>query len=555
MNKDEKNVEQKLIDDGLLSTKDLHTAKLKALNKNLSLTQVLLSDAFVTDLALAKIFSECSKLDLIDLTNMSLEQEILNLIPEATVKKNNVLPIQMQDGSLIVAIKDPDDIIHLEKISAAVNRPFIYKIAVAGQLTDAIKRIYSPALGIEVGANVEKTTGGTRKIIFNESSKIVIEEVINQLIENCALFRASDIHIEPEDKILRVRARIDGILHEVSTLKIEHHAQVISRLKILAGLDIAEKRNAQDGSFQYNYMKKVIDLRLSTLPTVRGEKAVLRILDKTILQVSIDDLGFTAAMLESVKRILDMPHGLILITGPTGSGKTTTVYSMLNHINSIEKNIITVEDPVEYQLGIINQVQVNVKAGLTFANILRNILRQDPDIVMIGEMRDKETADLAIRAALTGHLVISTIHTNDSINTVTRLIDMGIEPFMVASSLAAVMSQRLVRVLCASCKKKNHIASTELVAISPAFANLQEAIIYEPVGCDQCYGYGYRGRQPIFELMVPTPQIRKAISLNKTTDELANMLSSGGFQTMRIDGIARVLAGVTSIDEIIKETI
>jgi type II secretory ATPase GspE/PulE/Tfp pilus assembly ATPase PilB-like protein len=354
---------------------------------------------------------------------------------------------------------------------------------------------------------------------------------------------------------VRVRERVDGILREVSQFPKDLLAAVISRLKIMGNLDIAERRNAQDGRFRYAVNNNnAIDLRLSTLPTVRGEKAVLRILDKSALSMKLEELGMNDVHYKKITQVLSQPHGIILVTGPTGSGKSTTVYSMLNKLNTVERNIITVEDPVEYQFQMINQVQIQPKAGVTFAGVLRNILRQDPDVIMVGEIRDKETAEIAIRAALTGHLVISTLHTNDSVSTVGRLMDMGIEPFLLASSLLAVVSQRLVRLLCPTCRELQKVSEIEAAQLgSPRVTSASS--VYGPKGCPRCLNTGFKGRQPIFEMLVPDLRVRKAITDRKSADEIKALLKGTDFTALREDGVAKMLQAKTSLAEVLKATV
>ncbi|MCM2282133.1 MAG: Flp pilus assembly complex ATPase component TadA [Bdellovibrionaceae bacterium] len=559
-----KTFEHLLLDKQVISAADLENAKLKAATRHLSLARVLMIENLVSETDVIEALAEEHRLEIVDLKEATPSEAALSAMTDKIARKFNVLPLSLENGKLSVCIGDAADIVELNKLVGILKHPFEFKLALPTQIAKALDSAYpsSAHSAADHGAagstqeTHEKSQGSSLlRVEIQDTGKVSIEEVIKQLLDGAVSFRASDVHVEPEEKIVRVRARIDGVLHEISTFSIDLHPQLLSRLKVVSGLDIAEKRNAQDGSFQHQSETKTIDCRLSTLPTVRGEKAVIRILDKSVLQVKLENLGMPKTMLQNLEHALDAPHGILLVTGPTGSGKTTTVYSMLNHINSIEKNVITVEDPVEFQFPLINQVQVNSRAGLTFAGVLRNILRQDPDIIMLGEIRDKETADLAIRAALTGHLVISTIHTNDSVNTVTRLIDMGIEPFMVSSSLAGVISQRLVRTLCPDCKKPRQMAASELRAFLPPNKVTGDVTVYEPGGCSKCYGYGYRGRQPIFELLTPTVQLRRAISENKSPDELAAILANMGFESMRIDGIQRVLAGKTSLEEVLKATV
>ena len=376
---------------------------------------------------------------------------------------------------------------------------------------------------------------------------------MSRIIEAAVTGLASDIHMDPAEDLVRIRYRIDGVLHVVNTYPSEIHPVVVSRIKILARMDISEKRNPQDGRFQHHSRDQWVDIRASTLPLVNGEKVVLRLMSRTRLRGSLEAVGMPTVMIEKIEWLLHRPFGMLLVTGPTGSGKTTSMYSMVNRINGSERNIITVEDPVEYRLDMVNQVQVNEKAGLNFAGILRNILRQDPDVIMVGEVRDQETADIAIRAALTGHLVLSTLHTNDSVSTPTRLVDMDVEPFLISSALLAVLSQRLVRILCKHCRKKTALTAAEIALLGDQ--SLQEgAEVYAHGGCERCFDSGYFGRVGLFELMVPDRAVQKFINERKSEADILSYLLENGFKTMRQDGISKILNGTTSVEEVIKTT-
>ncbi|MBF0299929.1 MAG: type II/IV secretion system protein [Oligoflexia bacterium] len=379
-----------------------------------------------------------------------------------------------------------------------------------------------------------------------------ITVIINKIIERAITQGSSDIHIEPDDDKLRVRERIDGILHEKEIFPMDFHPMIISKIKVLASLDIAEKRVSQDGRFNYGYAGKVVDFRVSTLPTVKGEKAVLRLLDKGNLKINLEELGMNEKTIKDIKNALIQPYGIILVTGPTGSGKTTTVYSMLNCINDLERNIITVEDPVEYRFPIVNQVQVNTKVGLTFPVVLRTILRQDPDVIMIGEIRDKETADIAIRAALTGHLVISTLHTNDSLKTIDRLVDIGIEPYIITSSLLAIVAQRLARRVCHHCKvKEDRQEKLDLIPIDKAKLEVFKGRIYKSIGCEKCFNTGYSGRIALYEMLIPNAKIGRAIKDRVSTEELYTIATQSGFKTIQDNAFESLFNGDTTIEEII----
>jgi len=441
--------------------------------------------------------------------------------------------------------------------------PYKFRIGARAQIEKAIDRLYGStskhveAIARHLVQNPEGAPAALNAELNFMSGLVSIDTLLDRMLEMAIRNDSSDIHLDPADGYMRLRERMDGVLHETADLDIGIHQSLLSKLKVLANLDITEKRKPQDGRFRYKVGSRIIDVRLSTLPTIRGERAVLRILDKSKFKVKLEDTGLTLTMVEQIKSLLAHPHGILLVTGPTGSGKTTTVYSMLSHINDSETNIITVEDPVEYQFDIINQVQIAPKAGLNFAELLRNILRQDPDVIMVGEIRDKETADTAIRAALTGHLVISTIHTNDSVSTVARLIDMGVEAFLIASSVLAVLSQRLVRLLCQDCRQEVTLTPEHLHKLPPGLVDPTWVgrTVYEPKGCDQCRNTGYRGRTAIAELFVPDDTIRHLITENASRAEILKHIATNGFKTMRQVSLEKVFSGSTSFDEIVRNTI
>ncbi|RMD85832.1 MAG: type II/IV secretion system protein, partial [Calditrichaeota bacterium] len=384
------------------------------------------------------------------------------------------------------------------------------------------------------------------------SAEAPVVKLVNLIIAQAILDKASDIHIEPEEKSLRVRYRIDGILHEAFNPPKHLQAAIISRIKILSDLDIAESRVPQDGRFQVSLNGREVDLRVSTLPTVHGENVVLRILDKSSLMIDLEELGFSEDSLKQFKSLLASSYGIILVSGPTGSGKTTTLYSALQSINTPDKNIVTIEDPVEYRLKMIRQSQVNVKAGLTFASGLRAILRQDPDIVMVGEIRDSETAKIAVEAALTGHLVLSTIHTNDAPGGLTRLTEMGVEPFLTASATVGVVAQRLVRRICENCKEpyKPSPAILEELGISQE----KERRFYRGVGCEECKNTGYKGRMGIYEIMSMDETLRELTLKQASSDQIKKVAIQHGMRTLRQDGLFKAIQGITTLEEVIRVT-
>jgi general secretion pathway protein E len=382
-----------------------------------------------------------------------------------------------------------------------------------------------------------------------------IIRMVNRLMVQAYRDRASDIHVEPYQTDVKVRYRIDGILHDVLTLPKRIHSPIVSRIKIMASLNIAEKRLPQDGRIGIKLGDHAVDLRISVVPTVNGERVVMRILDKSSVLFGLEELGFYPDDLERIERLIRQEHGIVLVTGPTGSGKTTSLYSMLSKINSPDKNILTIEDPIEYQLKGIGQIPVNTKVGLTFASGLRSIVRQDPDVILVGEIRDLETAEIAIQAALTGHLVFSTLHTNDSASAVTRLIDMGIEPFLVTSSVNAIVAQRLVREICASCKQEYFPEDESLLEIGLSKEMLaREGYLYRGAGCGECLGTGYKGRTGIYEILFMSDLIKSTILKTSDSNIIKNAALSEGLHTLRQDGARKVEDGVTTIEEVLRVT-
>ncbi len=553
-----------LIQMGFLGEKELEASLKAARDKGLRLGQYLVAEGIVSEYDLAKALAQQFEVKFVDAKSIRPTPEALEQIPYKVAKEHKILPLSLQNGVLQLLVFDPLNTLNIGHVRSYLKYDFEILVSPETHLVQAIDQAYS-AGNVQIESMVQniikKRPILTKERLQGEGAEHSqkepgsVEAVINKLIEQALTMRSSDIHVEPDEDVLRIRERIDGILQERGQFPLDIHPAIVSRLKILANLDIAEKRKSQDGQFRHQFGSKVVDFRVSTLPTVKGEKVVLRILDKSNLKVNLDALDFTSLMAKNVRKILGQPYGIFLVTGPTGSGKTTTVYSMLNFLNTIDRNIITVEDPVEYRFRLINQVQVNPKIDFTFASALRTILRQDPDVIMIGEIRDRETAEIAVRAALTGHLVISTLHTNDAISSVTRLIDMGIEPFLVSSSLQGVLAQRLVRRLCPDCKE-THIASQEerqsLIG--------QEQIVdfegkyYTPKGCEKCFQTGFVGRSAIFELFTPNSEIRAAIAQNKNSDELHPLARKSGYSTMYEDGIRKVRSGVTTLEEVLRVT-
>ncbi len=527
-----------LVDGGLISETQLGQALKFGRENDVKLGQALLDLGFVTEEAVARTLSRQLQIPYVDLNKIVLDPEIVATIPESVARKNKLLAIGKRPGEILVALSDPLNIFAIDAASQHLKGTLVPCVAMESSLATAIDQQYGSMAAMP----------GTGQTGEGDESEAVI--AINDILIQAVRAEASDIHIEPDLTDVRVRCRVDGLLKNIRSYPLEMHPNLISRIKIMSQLDIGERRKPQDGRIELPISGKEFDIRVSILPLSNGEKVVMRLLDKSKVKIDLADLGFEPEQERIFRQHLAMPHEIILVTGPTGSGKTTTLYGALNKINSPEKNIVTVEDPVEYDLAGVNQVQVNLKANLTFVSSLRSILRQDPDIVMIGEIRDVETAEIAIQAALTGHLVLSTLHTNDSCGAVARLIDMGIPPFLIASSLGLVLAQRLPRRLCPVCK--------EVQEVTPSIAELfpdtpqEEIVIYRPKGCPRCESTGFRGRTAIYEILELSNEIEKLIMEQASSREIARQAAREGFQNLRMAGLAKVLKGITSLDEVLR---
>lgn len=517
----------------------------------------LIELGYVTEEDITRAIGKQFNLPIISLKDIRIKSEVLDLIPESKAKKFNIIPLFRVGKELTVAISDPADINILDIVSSETGCKVIPVIAPYSEILNSVNKHYS-----KIKPHIDEKTKESEIISINRSeidelkkagSELPVVKVVDNFLIQAVENGASDIHIAPRETNLTVRFRIDGLLNEYANHPINMHPGIVSRIKILSGLDIAERQKPQDGRIQLKIEKREIDIRVSILPTIYGEKVVLRLLSRESVRVRIEDLGFSEKNLSAFEKLIKEPYGIILVTGPTGSGKTTTLYASLNEINSIEKNIITVEDPVEYQLPLISQTQVNPKKDLTFANILRSILRQDPDIIMIGEIRDPETASIAAESALTGHLVFSTLHTNDAPSSITRLVDMGIAPFLLAPSLLGVVAQRLVRKICPDCKEEYSPSKIELdtVGLSTPMENLR---FYRGTGCDKCRQAGYKGRTGIHEILVVDEKIRELITNRASVSVIRQEAAKDGFKDMRFDGLKKVISGTTSVEELIRVT-
>jgi len=517
----------------------------------LHMVDTMVREGIVSAEDVARTLASQNGMDFVDLSLVTPIPELVDLLTPETARRYRTVPVSEHDGSVVMAIADPMDFEAFDSIGFLLKRPVEFVCAIPAQIEEKLNRLYP--LGLE-----ELTKGGSEIEVEEDAGgdddAPIIRMVSNLLVE-AQNNRASDIHIEPMEKRLRVRFRIDGNLQEVQSPPKKLQAAIISRLKIMTGtMSIAEKRVPQDGRIQMKMGEKVVDLRVNTIPTVHGESIVMRVLDKSSLMLGLPELGFLSDDQALFERLVQLPDGIILVTGPTGSGKTTTLYACLNYMNKSDRKIITVEEPVEYQMTGINQVQVNSEIGMTFPAALRAMLRQAPNIVMLGEIRDDETASIAINASLTGHLVLSTLHTNDAPGAIARLVDIGVQPFLVSSAVRAVMAQRLVRKLCGNCKQPGELSEYEMQSLSLDAAQVARATPMKAVGCDKCKGKGYRGRMGIFEIFVADDEIRQMINRSATTIQLRHRCRELGMRTLREDGIRKVLAGMTTADEVISST-
>jgi type IV pilus assembly protein PilB len=548
-----------LLEGGLLTEEALAQALRAGEERGKNLTRILLDDNLVTEPALVATLAKHLRLEYVDLSEYPVDAAAARLISDALARRYLALPIGWIEGRLVVAMADPSNVFAADDIRTVTGAEVRAAVATRASILAAISkyhRIDSDAENITAEAlntfQAESDLSSVREV--TEDAPIV--KLVNLLISQAIADRASDIHIEPGENDLRVRYRIDGVLHEV--MRPPRHIQngIISRLKVMADINIAERRIPQDGRVTTVIDGRQVDLRVATLPTIHGEKMVMRVLDKSTALLRLSDLGFLPENMLRYEQSYRKPYGTILVTGPTGSGKSTTLYATLNILNDESKNVITVEDPVEYHLPGINQVQVNTKAGMTFAAALRSILRSDPDIVLVGEIRDRETAIIAVEAALTGHLVLSTLHTNDAASTPQRLVEMGVEPFLVGSAIDCVVAQRLARRLCDRCKGPHRPEYAELAAVGWDFERFggtdDQATIFRAVGCGACGGTGYYGRFAIHEVMQITEEAERLIVERGHSDELRKLAISQGMLTLREAGMADVQAGLTSMEEILR---
>jgi general secretion pathway protein E/type IV pilus assembly protein PilB len=538
---------------GLATPAQIKEAQIQAGDPGL--VERLIKLGYITEEEMVKVLAKHFGLAAVSLKEADVEKEALGLISSDIAKRYHLMPVSLRGGTLTVAVSDPLRLDAVDAVSFLTKKAVDVVLVTETELKDALVKYYGVAVGDEqeLIRRVEDQLPKEEEGYASEEDAPVIK-LVSMVIMEAFRMRASDIHLEPLEKRFRVRYRIDGILYEVEGPPKRLQSSIISRIKIMANMSIAEKRLPQDGRIRLRIMNKDVDLRVSTLPSTHGESVVMRILDKSSLAMGLSQLGFLHEDEKKFNDLITIPNGILLITGPTGSGKTTTLYGCLNEINRPNRKIITVEDPIEYQMQGINQVQVQEKIGLTFANVLRSILRQAPNVIMIGEIRDLETANIAVNASLTGHLVFSTLHTNDAPGAITRLIDQGVKPFLVASSVRAVLAQRLVRKICPDCREAYVPRPDETRSLDLHEHDIKNVQFFRGKGCVSCNNTGFRGRIGIFELIVIDDELQKMIFQKTSSTEIRRRARQLGMKTLREDGIMKVFGGITTINEVVRVT-
>jgi type II secretory ATPase GspE/PulE/Tfp pilus assembly ATPase PilB-like protein len=541
-----------LVENNLISQEDLEHALSVQQKDGGRLGEILINQGKLTWEHLSSVLRNIYNIPFMDLRKETIQPEAIGIISEAFARKNMVLPIKVSDDTLTIAMAYPDDIRNIQEIRAISKKRVLVALAMPKEIERVINIHYRADSEIE--KQIDQMLIDEEKLIpdnqqVDEDAPVI--NAVNMTIKKGVQSRASDIHFEPQDDGLRIRYRIDGILSDMFSLPLSIYPSIVSRIKIMGGMDIAEKRRPQDGKFTIQIDKKEIDIRVATLSTARGERITLRILDKSMNVYGLTGLGLSPDTEQKFKDILKSTVGMMLVGGPTGSGKTTTLYSCINHLDKNERNIITIEDPIEYSFSKISQTQVNPKAGITYASGLRAILRSDPDVVLIGEIRDQETAKIAVQSALTGHLLLASIHANDTVSMISRLIDLGIDPFLISSTLIAVISQRMARVICSYCKKEKPM-TVEEKAIYEEEMKEPAPTAYIGAGCSFCAQTGYMGRTGIFELLIMTEEIRNAIHKNASHDEIKHIAVKQGLISLKKDGMFKVKNGITTVSEIMR---
>jgi len=525
----------------------------RSLGKRLG--QVLLDGGYITEQDLTKVLQEQLGIQTVNLRQTAVDARVAKMIPENLARRHEIIPIQVVNGRLQLAMRDPLDQVAIQDVRLLVQMPVTPFLATRDDIIASIEKVFSQASAVKAASDYIQAQSGNLEGLDEASLDInaaPIVRMVNSTLENAVRSGASDVHIEPDHDRMRVRIRVDGVLQETLATNLRTHAAVTSRIKVMSNLNISERRVPQDGRIMIKVDNREIDLRVSTMPTTYGEKVVMRVLDRASFMVGKENLGFSNSDIERFDNLVSKPYGIILVTGPTGSGKTTTLYSMLAELNDNKKNIITLEDPVEFDMKGINQTQINIKAGLTFATGLRAILRQDPDIIMVGEIRDAETAEIAARAALTGHLVLCTLHTNDAPGAVARLTDMNVEPFLISSSMLGVVAQRLVRKICPECKEQFEAGEREKTILRVPFE--EPLMLARGRGCDFCNRTGYKGRTGIFEIMELNKKLRLLIDRKVPNEELRDAAIQYGMVPLWEDARQKVIKGITTLEEMLRVT-
>ena len=559
---------QTLLAERMLTESQLQRAQEQSRRNGAALQKMIIDLGFVTERELVEALGRRLGVGFVDLDHITLDVELTRLVPENLAKRYQVFPVAQQANRLTLAMADPMNVIAVDDIRLVTGFEIETLIATEGAVERVLNKVFgstdlAPTIEDEIKGLQGTDIGGQFGLVEDEEEinledlqkrmeEAPIVRMVNLIISQAITDKASDIHIEPEAKTVRVRYRVDGVLHEIMTTPKHIQAPMVSRLKIMASMDIAERRVPLDGKIHLTHDGREFDLRVSTIPTVHGEKTVMRILDKNSVQLGLNKLGFLDDNLRLWESLVEKPYGMLLVTGPTGSGKSTTLYSCLNKLNQGERNLTTVEDPVEYQIAGINQVQTNNKAGLNFATALRSFLRQDPDILMVGEIRDGETAKIAVEAALTGHLVLSTLHTNDACGAISRLTEMGVEPFLVSSALVGVLAQRLARQICPNCKDSYRPQPDAIRKLGLNLYGETEVNFYRGRGCEHCKNTGYRGRSGIHEVLTISDRVRALILANASSSEIRQAAVEDGMRTMQHDAIQKVLHGHTSLEECLR---
>ncbi len=547
-----KSLGEMLIEENLITAEQLDKALKLQRKQGGKLSDILLSQGLVKAEELAAVLSVQLNVPLIDLKRHKVQPEALRLIPEDMARKHTLVPLDIVGDSLIVVMADPEDIRTIEDIKAQSRMRVEVALGIPADIEQAIDLNYRSSGELDKQVSqfappVKEEAEVTPEFI----AKTPVAQSLDLLIAQAVRDRASDLHLEPQEDRLRIRYRIDGILHDMFSLPLTGLAPLVSRVKILAGMNIAEQRRPQDGQFSIEVGDREVDIRTATMETAYGERVALRILDKSLSLFTLPELGFLAGALKKYRAMLNSPFGMILVGGPTGSGKTTTLYASINQLNANECNILTIEEPIEYRFMDINQTQVNPKAGITFATGLRAIMRHDPDIILVGEIRDKDTATIAVQAALTGHLVLSSIHANDAVSVLFRLIDLGVEPYLISSTLVGIVAQRMVRRICTHCRAPSRPSVEEQIAYEEEMKE-QPTTFYSGTGCNLCANTGYRGRTGLFELLVMSEEIRRMLLRNASAGDIKAEALREGMVTLKRDGMLKVKEGITSVSEVLR---